>query len=700
MRGISFAVIRVAGIDIEASEDDVPVPAADADRLAVLRGYGVLDSPPEADFDDIAQVASALCGAPVALVTLVDRHRQWFKAHVGVELTETPIEQSICVHGLGSDAVLIIPDLTQDPRTRRNTLVTPEDGIRFYAGAPLIDPDGTSLGMLCVIDLVSRPAGLTATQADGLRALARQTMRLLLAGRVAYEQSLELEEHKRLRLDDAQLHDALEVSSRLAQDNAARYRAAQQAAGVGTFEIDLATNQMSVSEEFCRLFGVPITPSVDATDFLRNILDEDRPAASTIDSRRSGEVGRDAQYRIRRRDDGRVRWIGRRGAFVHDAEGKRVKMFGVVQDITDDRLGRDRIAALLALGDRLRAAADEPQVIDIALDILIEILGVGRVGYARIDRGADRLAVERDRTDEHTRSMVGVNALSRFPATLERLAYGDPVAADDLHANPDLAADWPIFEAMNVRAVVQAPLFEAGELVGVIFVHESAPRAWSAEEIGFIESVTDRMEAAMAKLRAEAAQEVLNLELSHRLKNSFAMVQALAMQTLKSVQDRAPVEVFESRLHALSAAHDLLLQRSWSATELADVVGSVAETLGVRGRLDLEGPKVMLGSQPTLATSLLIYELATNAVKYGALSNEAGRVAIAWRIEGSAADPILTVTWRENGGPPVAEPVSHGFGSRLIGSGLVGRGGARVDYRPEGLTAIFASPMTQIAANL
>jgi hypothetical protein len=690
----------VAGIDIKASEGDVPVAAADADRLAVLQGYGVLDTPPDADFDDIAQVASALCGAPVALVSLVDRDRQWFKAHVGVELAETPIEQSICVHGLGSDELLIIPDLTQDPRTRKNSLVTPEDGIRFYAGAPLIDPDGANLGMLCVIDLASRPAGLTPAQADGLRALARQTMRLLHAGRVAYRQSLELEEHKRLRLDDAQLHDALEVSGRLAQDNAARYRAAQQAAGIGTFEIDLATNVMSVSEEFCRLFGVPTTPSVDATEFLRNILDEDRPAASTVDSRRSGEVGRDAQYRIRRHDDGRIRWIGRRGAFVHDADGKRVKMFGVVQDITDDRLGRDRIAALLALGDRLRGAANETQVIDTALDILIETLGVVRVGYARIDRGADRLAVERDRTGEHTRSMVGVAALSRFSATLERLAHGDPVAADDLYANPDFAADWPIFEAMSVRAVVQAPLFEAGELVGVVFVHEAAPRAWSAEEIGFVESVTDRMEAAMAKTRAEAAQDVLNLELSHRLKNSFAMVQALAMQTLKSVADRAPINVFESRLHALSAAHDLLLQRSWSATELVDVIGSVAESLGVRGRFDLEGSKVMLGSKATLATSLLIHELATNAVKYGALSTEAGRVAVIWRVEDSKADPILTVTWREHGGPTVAEPVSRGFGSRLISNGLVGRGGAQVDYRPEGLTAIFTSPMVQIAANV
>jgi two-component sensor histidine kinase len=108
----------------------------------------------------------------------------------------------------------------------------------------------------------------------------------------------------------------------------------------------------------------------------------------------------------------------------------------------------------------------------------------------------------------------------------------------------------------------------------------------------------------------------------------------------------------------------------------------------------------MLGSKATLATSLLIHELATNAVKYGALSAEGGRVAVSWRVEGPDADPSLTVAWNERGGPPVVQPTSRGFGSRLIGSGLVGRGGAHVDYRPEGLAAIFTSPMSQIDANL
>ncbi|MBN9319026.1 MAG: GAF domain-containing protein [Caulobacterales bacterium] len=661
-----------------------------AERLALLHAYGVLDTPAESEFDDIAEVAAALCGTPTALINLIDTDRQWFKARVGMAATEMPILQSVCIHGLAGADLLIVPDLTADPRTCEIPAVAAVDGARFYAGAPLIAPEGLTLGMLCVVDTKPRPEGLTPAQAAGLRVLARQTMRLLDIRRAAQTE----------RLADARLHDALAVTTHLAQKNAARYRAAQQAAGIGTFEIDIATNVMTISEEFCRLFGMPIRTAVDATEFLQNILEEDRGLASNEQSRRLGELGRDAQYRIRRADDGRIRWLSRRGAFVRDDAGQPIKMFGVVQDITEERLGRDRIAALLALGDRLRVAAGESEVVEAALDTLIGMLGAARVGYARLDRAADKLTVERDRTDGRVRSLVGVHALSRFPATLLGLLSGEALAAGDLHDSPGLAADRPTFDAMGVRAAIQVPLMEDDDLVGVVFVHETSPRAWSSEEINFVEGATDRMEAAMARARAEAAQEVLNLELSHRLKNSFAMVQALAMQTLKPVADRGPVENFDSRLHALAAAHDLLLQRSWSTTALLDILTAVGESLAIRARLDLSGPRVMLGSKSTLATSLLIHELATNALKYGSLSADGGRVEIRWDVDSALLDPALTVTWREYDGPPTAPPGQRGFGSRLIGMGLVGRGGARVDYGPDGLVATFTSPMSQIATSL
>lgn len=148
-------------------------------RLATLHEYGILDTVPEQGFEDVVALACRICATPVALVSLFDKDRQWFKAKRGFEPCETPLAQSVCAHAIGRDDLLVIPDLTLDARTRTNTLVTSEPSIRFYAGAPLMTSGGETLGTLCVIDTVPRPEGLTEEQRDGLEALARQVMTLL-----------------------------------------------------------------------------------------------------------------------------------------------------------------------------------------------------------------------------------------------------------------------------------------------------------------------------------------------------------------------------------------------------------------------------------------------------------------------------------------------------------------------------------------
>lgn len=145
-------------------------------RLEALNAYGILDTPPEKGFDEIVMLAALICETPVALVSLVDRDRQWFKARQGFEPCETDLASSVCRHALGSHEILEIVDLTADPRTASNPLVTGEPHIRFYAGAPLTTPQGHILGTVCVIDHQARPEGLTAAQRTGLTALANQVM--------------------------------------------------------------------------------------------------------------------------------------------------------------------------------------------------------------------------------------------------------------------------------------------------------------------------------------------------------------------------------------------------------------------------------------------------------------------------------------------------------------------------------------------
>jgi anti-sigma regulatory factor (Ser/Thr protein kinase) len=141
-------------------------------RLAALRSYRILDTKPEHRFDDLAMLASQVCDAPIALITLVDAHRQWFKSHIGTDLTETPRSLSFCAHAMLDREIFIVPDAREDPRFRDNPLVTGDPNVRFYAGASLTSREGEPLGALCVIDHV--PRTLTEDQSDALNALRRQ----------------------------------------------------------------------------------------------------------------------------------------------------------------------------------------------------------------------------------------------------------------------------------------------------------------------------------------------------------------------------------------------------------------------------------------------------------------------------------------------------------------------------------------------
>jgi two-component sensor histidine kinase len=146
-------------------------------RLETLRKYEILDTPREADFDAIVELASQICNVPISVVNLIDEERQWFKAEVGIGARETPLATSICSHVVLSDDFVEINDTHQDPRTADNELCLPADGLRFYAGALLKAPNGMPIGTLCVLD--NKPNALSDFQKTALHTLARQVMREL-----------------------------------------------------------------------------------------------------------------------------------------------------------------------------------------------------------------------------------------------------------------------------------------------------------------------------------------------------------------------------------------------------------------------------------------------------------------------------------------------------------------------------------------
>jgi diguanylate cyclase (GGDEF)-like protein len=189
-----------------------PLPPDEPQRLEALGRFQVLDTLPEQEYDDIALMAAQICGTPIALVSLVDADRQWFKARVGLAAAETPRDVAFCAHAILEPARLfVVPDAALDPRFADNPLVVDDPGIRFYAGAPLVTGGGEALGTLCVIDRVARR--LTTEQERALSALARQVMSQLELRRAVIDLEEAAEERRRHveRLQDyqARLEEAL-----------------------------------------------------------------------------------------------------------------------------------------------------------------------------------------------------------------------------------------------------------------------------------------------------------------------------------------------------------------------------------------------------------------------------------------------------------------------------------------------------------
>ena len=154
-----------------------PIPADEDERLSALRELLLLDTPPEERFDRLARFVAEQLDVPIALLTLVDGQRQWFKARVGIDATETPRDISFCGHAIMKNDVFIVEDASRAPRFSDNPLVTGEPHIRFYAGAPLSAPGGHRIGTLCVIDTVPRTLGpVELSILDALRRLANETV--------------------------------------------------------------------------------------------------------------------------------------------------------------------------------------------------------------------------------------------------------------------------------------------------------------------------------------------------------------------------------------------------------------------------------------------------------------------------------------------------------------------------------------------
>lgn len=294
-------------------------PRAEAQRLAALHSYSILDTPPEPAFDDIAQLAAQLAGTPTAFVCLIDEKRQWFKARVGIDMVESPREFAFCGDCILGRELIEVPDATLDHRFKENPFVVGPPHLRFYCGAPIITPDGHPLGTVAVMD--TQPRHLTDSQHNALNALARQAATQLEWRRQCLKQ-------QQAREDQAEHRREVERSLALLFSNLPGlvYRCANDEDWTAEFMSDGALS----------LTGYPPEDFVQRRVSLGTLIHPD-DRAYVYDQVQRAAATRQAyhlKYRLCTADGGE-KWVWEQGAGVYDSEGKMIALEGFISDVTE-----------------------------------------------------------------------------------------------------------------------------------------------------------------------------------------------------------------------------------------------------------------------------------------------------------------------------------------------------------------------------
>jgi len=442
-------------------------------------------------------------------------------------------------------------------------------------------------------------------------------------------------------------------AERAMRESQERLDLAVGAHNIGIFDWHVPSGRIVWSYELETIFGLgPGEFNGTAEDFQRRVLPEDLPRAQA-ETEAALSAGRDLvrfDFRIRR-GDGAIRWIEGVSRVVYDPDGTPLRIVGTNVDVTE------RVLAEQAM----RASRER-------LDLAVGAHAVGIYDWD-IRSGAttwtgeleDIFGLERGTFEGHTDHF-------RRRVLPEDLARIDAETAAAIEAGKDLVKyEFRIFRADGaVRWIEGASRF----------IYDA--RGEAVRIVGTNVDVTERKVA-------EEHQRLLINELNHRVKNTLAIVQAIAWQSFRSGgMSKAARESFEGRLAALAAAHDVLTRQNWEAGSVAQIVAeAVAPQDPGDGRLTLNGPLVDLEPKTAVALALAVHELATNAVKYGALSCPSGRVEVCWTADGG----FLRLRWRETGGPAVQGPIERGFGARLLEQGLAEElgGAVRLDFREQGV---------------
>lgn len=276
------------------------------------------------------------------------------------------------------------------------------------------------------------------------------------------------------------------------------------------------------------------------------------------------------------------------------------------------------------------------------------------------------------------------------------LEQGGPAWMSDTENHPDFAR-----KGLGFAAAFGFPIKNDGRIVAVLEFFSRNASEPDADLMLTVRTVGEQLGRVLERRRTEEHLRLLVSELNHRVKNMLAIVQSIAVQTLRGDgAEGTSRRAFESRLAALAAAHDLLTTENWESASLRQVIEKAGLGCGASAeRLRATGPEVRVQPRTAVSIAMAVHELCTNAVKYGALSNDSGRVSVDWEVTRVGKDAgRLHLRWREEGGPPVAPPERRGFGTRLIERALATEmgGSARIEFLPGGICCTVEAPLPSL----
>ena len=444
-----------------------------------------------------------------------------------------------------------------------------------------------------------------------------------------------------------------------------RLRLALDAGRMAVWEHVTATDSITASPELNRLFGYPADVTLGPAEIRAGYYpgDRDRLTAAALGALNRGERFFEEEFRFNR-PDGTLRWFLMRAEMLIGPDGRPTKTIGVVLDITKLK---EAEGALREREAELRAALEAGSLAIFDFDhVKGEMNPSPRLNELYGYPPDHELTIADIRSRYHPDDLEEIRNRRRSDEEDASIRYFEWTLRLLL---PDNSVRWVDGRGEYLRD-------EAGRIL---------------RSRGVVMDITDRK-------RWEEHQGLLIHELNHRVKNTLATVQSIAAQTLRnaSTMDEARWSM-EARLFALSRAHDVLTRENWEGAGLSVIVREALAPYRYdrERRLHVTGEDVRLSPRMALALAMALQELATNAVKYGALSNVAGEVRIGWAIRQENGRPHLHLRWSESGGPPVEVPARRGFSTRLIERSLAQdlNGQVRIEFAPTGVVCTVDAPL-------